>query len=65
MHPEESKKGGVSAGRNVLCGAPVTFGPVWFGERSLMGNLIAVCSNLRRGSREGDAELFSLDSSGG
>lgn len=60
-----AKKVVKGTGRNVLCGGPVTFGLVCFGERTLVGNLIAVCSNLRRGSREGDAELFSLDSSGG
>lgn len=44
----------------------VGFGLVWFGERSLMVNLIAaLCSNLRRGGGEGDAELSPLDSSGG
>lgn len=66
MHPEECKKSGERGGRNLLCGPLVTFGLVWFGERSLMVNLIAALyGNLRRGSGEEDAELFSLESSGG
>lgn len=59
----KKKKGGERARSNVLCGAPVTFCLVWSGERSLMDNLTALCSNLRKGRGDGDAELLSLNSS--
>ena len=39
------------------------FGLVWFGERSLRDDLIALYSFLRRGRGEGGADLFSLVSS--
>jgi len=38
-------------------------GLVWFGEKGAEGDLIALCSCLRRGCGEGGAELCSLGSS--
>ena len=38
-------------------------GLVWFGEKGAEGDLIALCSCLRRGRGEGGAELCSLGSS--
>jgi len=38
-------------------------GLVWFGEKEAEGDLLALCSCLRRGRGEGGAELCSLGSS--
>lgn len=60
---EESPNVVKRAGKHVLRGAAEDFGLVSLERRSLASNLIALDGFLRRESREGGADLFSLEGS--
>ena len=63
MHPEEGNKAGEGL-QGMSCEERLrTLGLASLERRRLRGDLIALCSVLRRGRGEGDAELFSLGSS--